>query len=77
MKNEVLAYGRLLEDANVIVKGTALQNNQIVTLPALVVDNVSISGDIARLRYGIRPIGAVNFIMHTVSLNSVQQVATA
>lgn len=75
-KNELLAHARLLEDANIIVKGTVLQNNQIVTLPSIVVDNVSISGDILRLRYGIRPIGSINFIFHDISLNSVQQVAT-
>ncbi|VVB53211.1 Uncharacterised protein [uncultured archaeon] len=74
---ELLAYAKLLEAANIIIKGTQLVNNQKVTLPAIVVDNVSISGDIVRLRYGIRPIGSINFIFHTINLNPVQQVATA
>lgn len=75
-QGELLAFAKLLESANIIVKGTAIQNNQKVTLPAIVVDNVSVSGDILRLRYGIRPIGAINFIFHTINLNAVQQVAT-
>lgn len=74
---ELLAFAKLLEDANIIIKGTQLVNNQIVTLPAIVVDNVSISGDIVRLRYGIRPIGSINWIFHTINLNPVQQVASA
>ncbi len=77
IKSELIAFGNLLEKANIIIKGTVVQNNTLVTLPALVIDNISISGDTVRLRYGIRPIGSINFIFHTVTLNSVQQTATA
>jgi hypothetical protein len=77
IQRELVAYGALLESANVITKATTLVNNQKITLPALVIDSVTITDDTARLRYGIRPIGSINFIFHTVSLNANSQVATA
>jgi hypothetical protein len=77
IQREVVAYGALLEAANVITKATVLVNNQKQTLPALVIDSITITDDTARLRYGIRPIGSLNFIFHTVSLNANSQVATA
>jgi hypothetical protein len=76
IQRELISYGALLEAANVITKGTMVQNNQTVTLPALVVDSVSINADIARLRFAIRPIGALNFIFQTVTVNAQQQTAT-
>lgn len=78
-KRELVAYAQLLQQPpfQVIVPGTQLVNGQVITLPALVVDQVSISGDILRLRYAIRPIGSINFIFHEISLNPVQQVATS
>ncbi len=77
IQREVVARGALLEAANVITKATILVNNQKQTLPALVIDSVTITDDTARLRYGIRPIGSLNFIFHTVSINANSQVATA
>lgn len=76
VRGEIIAYGKLLETANVIVKGSTFQNNAIVILPSLIVDSVTISGDILRARYAIRPIGAINFIFHDISLMPVQQVST-
>jgi hypothetical protein len=77
ISRELVAYGALLQANNIIIPGTILQNNQIVTLPALVIDSITITNDTARLRYGIRPIGSINFIFHTVNLNAVTQVATS
>lgn len=74
---ELIAFAKTLEDANVIIKGNTVTNGKSNVLPAVVIDNVSISGDILRLRYGIRPIGAINFIFHDVTLKKVEQVATS
>lgn len=75
VRGEIIAFGKLLEANNIIVKGSTFQNNAIVTLPSLIVDSVTISGDILRARYAIRPIGAINFIFHDISLMPVQQVS--
>lgn len=78
-KRELVAYAQVLQQPplQVIIPGTALINGQVVTLPALIVDSVTVTNDILRLRYQIRPIGSVNFIEHEISLSPVQQVATS
>ncbi len=75
VRGEIISYGKLLEGAKVIVKGSEYQNNTKVILPALIIDSVTVSADILRARYAIRPIGSINFIFHDISLMPVQQVS--
>jgi hypothetical protein len=78
-KSELVAYAQTLSQPplQVIIPGTSLVNGQVVTLPALIVDSVTVTNDILRLRYAIRPIGSINFINHEISLSAVQMVATS
>jgi hypothetical protein len=75
IQRELVAFSAALEAEGVIQKATITVNNQKRTLPALVIDSVTITDDTVRLRYGIRPVGTINFIFHTVSLNATSQVA--
>jgi hypothetical protein len=79
IQNDLIAFSNILQQPplQVIIPGNQIINGVNQALPALVVDQVSISGDTARLRFQIRPIGSINFMEFIISLAPVQFVATS
>ncbi len=75
MAREIIAFAKVLEDNTVITKGSIVQNGVKKVLPSVIVDSVTISGDIARCRIGLRAIGSLNFIFETISVLAQQQSA--